>query len=91
MIIQISDTERVKGTEREWQLQRLKVYKRRGKEVREWQAYQYFSSLAGCYRALAEREVRLADDMKQAQERILELAELFADQLDIRIGVSNQS
>jgi hypothetical protein len=88
MIIQINDTERVNGTEREWQLQRLRACRRKGKEIREWRPYQFYSSLGGCYRALAEREVRLAPDIKKAQDRIFKLADLFADHLDIRIGVT---
>ena len=88
MNIQLSENERIKGTEREWQFQRLKVCRRNGVTVREWRPYQFYTSLAGCYRDLAEREVRLAPDIKQAQERIEALADLFADHLDIRIGVT---
>ena len=55
MIIPIDDEYRIRGTERCWQFEKLKVVKGQG----EWRALSYFTSMDSALREAAQRELRV--------------------------------
>ena len=82
MEIQITETVRLKGVEREWQLQRLKMRKPRhggDEKVPTWEAFRYYTSLAGAAKACAEYDLRVCEDLKDFQRRIDRLAAAIPD------------
>ena len=55
MIVPLSDNMRIKGTERCWELQRLRA--RRGQPT--WESFKYFGSFGQAVEAAVQREIRL--------------------------------
>lgn len=85
MQYQVSDSIRLIGTKHDWQLQRKRTITRKGEPpTEEWQAFKYYTTFASAIRAMAEYDVRIAqdtDDLTVRLDRVQGIAENAATQL----------
>jgi hypothetical protein len=67
------------GGSRQWELKRSRIRVVEGRSVTEWEAFRYYSHLESALRDLSESEIRQADDITDALNRVDELCELFRE------------
>jgi hypothetical protein len=78
VIFQLTDKMRLAGAERCWELQRMRMRKNRttGKREESWESFQYYTSLPGAVRCMAEYDLRMAADAADFGRRIHRLESL---------------
>jgi hypothetical protein len=84
MRFQITDKIRLKGTPKQWELQR----KRKGgasddKKRPEWYPFQYYSSFHSALRACAEYDFRVAEDVADLTGRIARLEAVAQQSIEL--------
>lgn len=75
MIIQISPTERIVGTEHAWELQRVRNYK----GSQKWEPCKWYRSFRQALEEAVQREIRLhpAVDLSEAIEAVSDVVQRF--------------
>ena len=80
MIIHISENLRIRGTERCWQLEKMRARK----DKHEWEAFKYFQSFGEAVGAACQREIRLdpATGLNEALQAVTKIAARYNKLLD---------
>ncbi len=80
MILQLNSNRRIVGTDRAWELQRIRVSRGRS----EWRPYKYFHSLGAAVQEAASSEIRTsaANGLVEALDAVRRVTERYDNLID---------